>query len=493
MREAAAWFAMSRRLALLAVGLVSLLALGGAAAFIMDAVEVTSPQILSVYSCIQNNNQQSNIYLDGSSPDPAFCQWNNAISRTFPRKVLLRVEEVKSGAFQATATVSTVVSDPLVTMVQHGDGQDPDAFFDDVIGDIIVGGVPFTWSAPTATLTGASAKAVVSTTGQLSDHSPIPGAVQLQVFASQLPETVELSTQSRIIAGISEGTPAAKIASESAHSLTAGNLRDALSISLQPGSPQPFSNPPGEMGAHWVARASSAAWGLLSGFASSLVSAGAWIAVFLASRMRAFGAVGRSASWRRMERVLGAAVAAHLVISACSQLITTDGDAEIMLFGTPSLQERLSLAMTHAGLWAPTGYVAVEGGVLLLIAFALGTVAWDAGGRERPPACRSRIFTFAALAAGVVVTIASYVALAYSNTAPPVNAAVLPNGALAPYGRPPIAIEIPVVTLCALLVVFLAANWVCGALPSALLGPVGSPGRVSTGPASSRVSSVPWP
>jgi hypothetical protein len=80
------------------------------------------------------------------------------------------------------------------------------------------------------------------------------------------------------------------VTSESAHSLTAGNLNGDLQVSLRPGSPQPFPGPPGPAGTQWLPRAASTAWGLLSGFAGLLMPASAWIAMFLASRMGAFGA-----------------------------------------------------------------------------------------------------------------------------------------------------------------------------------------------------------
>jgi hypothetical protein len=44
-REVAAWFAVSRAMALLGVSLLSLLVLATMAAFIVDAVEVTAPQL----------------------------------------------------------------------------------------------------------------------------------------------------------------------------------------------------------------------------------------------------------------------------------------------------------------------------------------------------------------------------------------------------------------------------------------------------------------
>jgi hypothetical protein len=229
--------------------------------------------------------------------------------------LLLKVNENESGAFQATATISTAISDPLVTMVQRGDGQDANAFADVVVGYVAAGGNSFTWSAPTVTIGSAGKTAVISATGRPSGQSPMPSTVQLDVVAYSLPSTIQVITQRRIISGVSQSSRHGKVKSETAHSLKTDSFSGTLQISLQPGSTQPFANPPGPAGSHLVARAASKAWGLLSGFAGMLVAAGAWIAMLFASRMGAFGAVGRGPAWRRMERILGAAVVAHLVIS----------------------------------------------------------------------------------------------------------------------------------------------------------------------------------
>jgi hypothetical protein len=505
---------------LFAVGIVSLLVLGTAAALIVDAVEITSPQISSQGPCDQS---RQNVFLNGGASSPATCRWGKALSHSFSRTLLVKVNETESSAFRATATITTVAADPLVTMVQGGDGQDANTFSENVIGFVAAGDNTFIWSAPTVAMNSAGTTAVISTTGQPSDQPPIPRTVQLRVAAYSLPGTVELSTHNRVIAAVSKVDDAqGKVASESAHSLTVVNLQGELRISLQPGSSQPFSSSR-PAGAQWLARAASTAWGFLRGFAGMLVPAGAWIAMLLASRMGAFGSVGQGTVWRRMERMLGAVVIAHMVISACSQLTMTDENITHSLLNESSV-ESLSRAMGDAGLWLPNQFAAVDGGVVLLIAFALVTVAWNPQGRKRPqsrpvttrpsgstatartapsprpsstgpvpraagshtstrpPSLLRRISVLIALAIGaigaVAAVVASYATLAYANLIPGYVAG--PLGSVEPTARrPSLAVEIPVVTLFALLVMLLAAAWICGALPSRQASAGGSLGRVA--------------
>ena len=478
-RRTAMWFAVSRKVVLFAVGIVSLLVLGAAAALIVDAVEVTGPQISFQDPCDQSQSRQ-NVFLSEPGSGPATCRWRKALSQTFSRTLLLKVNETGSGAFRATATITTAAADPLVTLVQRGDAQDANTFFGSVIGFVAAGDNTFIWSAPTVAMDSAGTAAVISTTGQPSDQPPIPSTVQLHVVANSLPGSVEVSTRNRVIAAVSEVNAGGEVASESAHWLTVDNLNGELRISLRPGSPQPFSIPPGPAGSQWLARAASTVWRLLRGFAGMLVPAGAWIAMFLASRLGAFGAVGRKPAWRRMERILGAVIVAHLVISACFQLTITDGDLTNSLLNNSPLQKRLSQTMTGAGLWNPNQFAAVDGGVLLLIAFALVAATWDPLERERPPSRRRRISALIALAIGAAATVTSYAALAYANLAPVFTYVPRPDGSVQrTASRPPLAVEIPVVTLFALLVMFLAAAWICGALPSGQATAGGSLGRVA--------------
>lgn len=402
------------------------------------------------------------------------------MSQRFARAALLQVVETESSAFQATVTITTVASDPLVTMVQRGDAQDANAFVSNVVGYVTAGQNSFTWSPPTVTVNSTSAKAVISTTGRPSEQVAIPTAVQLSVAAFSLPGTVEVSTRNRDIVGVSEDGAGGRIASESAHSLTADNLNGELRISLQSGAPQSLSGPPGPTSAHWVARASSTAWGLLSGFAGMLMPACAWIVMFLAGRMGAFGIVGRRVAWRRAERILGAVVIAHLVISACFQLTITEGSLTNSLLSNPSQLQHLSRDMVETGLWSPIGYPAVAGGVVLLIAFALATAGWDA--RERRGSPRRR-FSIAALALVTgAAAVSSYVALAYASPALAFYTVVTyPGGDVQRVAsRPALAAELPVVVIANLLVMFLATTWITGSWSAGPASFGGSPGRVAT-------------
>lgn len=470
-RDTAAWFAVSRKVVLLAVGVVVLLVLAGAAALLVDAVEVTGPEIIGQGFC---GHGSRNVFLSVQGSDAVACQWGAALSRKASRTLLLKVSENESGAFQATATITTVAADPLVTMVQRGDGQDANEFVGAVVGSVIVGGNGFTWSAPTVTIGSAGKTAVISMTGRPPDGPPMPSTVQLDVGTDSLPSTVQVTTQHRIISAVLQGNPHGRVKSETAHSLSTGNFGGSLQVTLRPGSTQPFASPPGPAGSHWVARAASTAWGLLSGFAGLLATAGAWIAMLLASRMGAFGAVGRGPAWRRMEWILGAVVVAHLAISACFQLTSTDESLTSSLLNSPSLPDRLFRAMASAGLWSPNGYPAVEGGVILLIAFSVTTAVW--GPRERKPAAsrRRHVGALIALVTGTAAAVASYTALAYANM--PVDYETLPDGSVhGVANRPSLAVEIPAVTVCALLVVCLAAAWVGGALRTGPAAASGSP------------------
>ena len=464
-----AWLAVSRKVVFLAVGVVFLLVLAGAAALLVDALEVTDPLIAGQGSCGQG---PQNVFLSVQNPDAAACQWDAALSGKVSRTLLLKVNENESGAFQATATITTVTADPLVAMVQRGDGQDANAFANAVVGYVTAGGNSFTWSAPTVTIGSAGGTAVISTTGLPSGGPPMPGTVQLDVGAYLLPTTIQVTTQRRIISGVSQSSGGGRVNSETAHSLTTDSFSGSLQISLRPDSTQPFANPPGPAGSHRVARAVSTAWGLLSGFAGLLFAAGAWIAMLLASRMGAFGAVGRGPAWRRMERILGAVVVAHLVISACSQLTNTDESLTSSLLIGSSLPDRLFRAMMSASLWRPNGYPAVEGGVILLIAFSVMTAAWDPRERKPSPSRRRYVSALIALVIGTAAAVASYAVLAYANV--PVD--YLPDGSgHLVANRPPLAVEIPAVTVCALLVVYLAVAWICSALPAGPATAGGSP------------------
>jgi hypothetical protein len=197
-RETAAWFAVSRKVVFLAVGVVVLLVLAGAAALLVDAVEVTGPEISGQGSCGQGPR---NVFLSEQNSDAAACRWDTALPGKVSRTLLLKVNENKSGAFQATATIRTVTTDPLVTMVQRGDGEDANAFAGAVVGYVTAGGNSFTWSAPTVTIGSAGKTAVISTTGRPSDGPPMPSTVQLDVGAYLLPSTVQVTTQRRIISG----------------------------------------------------------------------------------------------------------------------------------------------------------------------------------------------------------------------------------------------------------------------------------------------------
>ncbi|TVZ05075.1 hypothetical protein EAS64_10680 [Trebonia kvetii] len=451
---------MSSRLAFLAAGLVALLVLGALAGLVVDALEATAPVIASFQAdCAPG---QSNIILNSRAADPRACQWNDAVSQDFSRTLMLRISENKSGAFHATTTITTVAADPLVRMVQQGDGQDADEFYSAVVGWSAAGQATFDWSAPTVTVNSTSSKAVISTTGQPASGIPIPSSVQLVIGNYRMPATVEVSTQDRVVAGVPGTAGTGTVASENAHSLTVQNVRnEQLRVNLQPGAPQPYSRPPGPAGGAWIGRAASAAWALVSGFAGAIVPAGAWIALFLASRFGAFGAAGRRPAWRRMERVLGAVIVAHLVIAGCGQIATTGSTVASALNDYANRLD--STLVVKAGLWNIVEFPPVEGGTILLIVISLAIAGWeprgDSDGRERPLPWLRPLIAVVALGAAV----GGYAAIAGASM-PPVPAEVLHAGKAVPAPSPwALAVEIPVAAVSMLAALFLASGWAAGA------------------------------
>lgn len=460
-RSLAAWVAVSRTVVLLAIALGSLLVVAAVAVFTVDAAEATSPRLKVQDYC---DRSHPNIFLSEAGGDTAACRWRGVMLQNFARKALLQVDETASGTFQATATITTVPGDPLVTMVQHGDGRDADTFFSTTIGFISAGKNAFIWSPPTVTTSADDASAVISITGSVPDQPPLPSAVQLDVSAFSLPGRLEVSTKQRTITGLSAD---GKVISESAHALVVDNhAGEELLVSVEPTSAQNYASPPGPVGAHWVAKAASTAWGLLSGFAGMLIPAGAWIALFIASRTGAFGVLGRRPAWRRIERALGAAVLAHVTVSACFQMMITEETLRDSLF-TSSRQNRLARGMVEEGLWSPNGYPIVPGGLILLVAFALASVGWDPRERKRSSA-RGRYGIAAGAVALGVAAVSAYVALAHGNPAFHSREMISSGGTVTALGYSLPPSEFPLVIMAFLLVVFLVAVWISGGRAAAL-------------------------
>jgi hypothetical protein len=388
----------------LAVGLLCLLTVATLGALAVDAVEVTAPVIRSTANCDGN---APNPYLDASTVTPTACRWAAALARDFPRTSHIQIDETKTGDLQATATITTTTADPLVSMVRHGDGQDGDNFFRMVLGYVTSDDYEFFWSPPTVAVDATDTAAVITVTGQPSEPK-IPSTVHLLVGAGSASGSVEVTTQGLIIGGLSgDGT----VSSENAHALTVENPKNQLRITLQPGTPQQNTESTGPAGARRLARGASLGWGLVSGYLGMVLPASTWIGLFLASRMGAFGGVGRRPAWRRMERVLGAAVIADLAASACFQLTVTESSLENTTLAR-SWIANLQSRMFDARLWDVNGYPAILGGTILLVAFSFVAVAWDprpprtGSGRTRYGATAAACLGFAALVLYVVMAVA---------------------------------------------------------------------------------------
>ena len=443
--------------------LLSLLTLGSIAAVVVDAVEVTAPTVpfgTSFDPC------HPNPLLSPAGTDDAMCKSagdEEQPAQNSTRTILVRIDETESGSFQATATITTVKTDPLVPMIQRGGGQDANAFYSAFVGFIIADGSPFDWSAPTVTEASSGMKAVITTTGLPTVQPPPPAAGPLDLtVVVQNTGTVELTTKNRIIAGVTrDGTAAASVSAEGSRTLTAVTSGGSLQISLQPAAPQALPDQSAPAGEHWMARTASTAWSLLTGFLGPLVAAGAWIALFLAGRLGGFGALGRGEIWQRTQRILGAVVLAHIVITACLQIANTEVSLEGDLSGSGSLQQSLGQAMTGAALWSPVSYPPFVGGLILLIAFAIVAARWDPQGRKRSPARQGSVLTLAILTG--FVTVICYSISAYVDLNPLNSVTTSPDGVTQEVAnRPLLAVELPIAAMALLSVILLASAWIAG-------------------------------
>jgi hypothetical protein len=456
-RRAAVWKTLLHKLIVLAASLLVLLALGSFAALAVDAVEVTAPQI-PIYASY--NPCHPNPFLSAFSADPQACTNEEAVTPNSKRSVLLQIDETSSGSFEATATITTVTTDPLLMMVQKGDYQDASDFVSSVVGYVQAGENTFIWSPPTVTMKSSDTRAVISTTGRPSDEEPAVPTGQLTLTVSSS-GTVELTTKSRVLAGVTENQGSvAELTAETSHTLTADKLSGPLQINLQPDVPQPLYGQSGSTGPSWVARTASTAWNTLTGFLGPLVPAAAWIALFLAGRLGAFGTLGKGDVWLRAQRILGAVVVAHVVLAACLQILAIESTLEDS-FANSSLPQSLSMSMIDAGLWFPSDYPAITGGLVLLITFAVVTLRWNPHGRESRP---SRRFSVAALAvlAGAGATVC-YALMAYIDVPRYEGVTTgFPGGSTENVEFPLPALEIPLIAMVALAVVLPACVWIVG-------------------------------
>jgi hypothetical protein len=440
----------------LGFGLLCLLGLATVGAFAVDAFEVTAPALVVTDPC-----GHANALLDTQNLTAASCQWGTVMAQSAPRSMQIRIDVPKTGSFQAIATIATVPSDPLVAKIQHGDARDANSFFEGTFGSVADENYASFWSPPTVTIDPSGATATISVSGR-SSQSDIPSQFNLRLWADRMPGSVEVQVHDRIIGGFSG---AGTVVSESGQALVVKNPTSELRIMVEPGDPQQFGNPPGPKGSHWVSRAASATWRLVSGFTGLAVPAAAWIGLFLASRMGAFGGVGKRPAWRRMERVLGTVVVVDLTAAACSRLVDIEG-ALTDSFNGGTWQLQLGMHMTSTGLWSPIGYPTVSGGVVLLAALAIAAAAWNPHRPDLSLKLRRLVpvaVTALAVVLGMLACETLLVLLAVSGWRGVVETVVSPGGIDNKHiDFTETAVVIPASFLVLLFVLFLAGAWIVG-------------------------------
>ena len=193
----------------------------------------------------------------------------------------------------------------------------------------------------------------------------------------------------------------------------------------------------------------------------------AWIALFLASRVGAFGSVGRREAWRRVERTIGLALLAHFVIQP--QFRSRIWNQRVFPVRRDLQSEP---GNDPATLWFPSGFAGVSGGVILLIALIICAAGWWGRPRYAPLRAPVRGIALMVTAVGIAFTIAGFAGLAREGRL----------GFFEPqFGQPQVtswvvfAGEIPLAALSVLACAGLAAAWLSGALALSKAPPVEAP------------------
>jgi hypothetical protein len=372
------WLARALSLLWFATATVLLLAVAYLAALVVDAIQISSPTLLSGDTCAPRHGLA---LITVPASEPAVCEWEPVASKARQdRMVILQISEMENGRFRADATVTTSLTDPIVAKVQHGDArQDAEAFAGIVIG-FVDADQPLEWSVPVLKKGPSPGKVLI--TESATELAPFPGSTQGAASPVTVQAdinsrgTLQLTSRARVVAGVQVQGPLT-ISSQDAHSVTAATTASGaggqLTVNLASDAAQSlpsFSINPAPPG--WLSRTASGAWQILRGFAEAIFPALAWIALFLASRAGVFGSVGRREPWRRAERIIGMVLLAHFVISAAVQI----SNLESGNFPGSLAIGNLSSAMIRAALWFPLGYAAVNGGVVLLIALIICAAGW---------------------------------------------------------------------------------------------------------------------
>ena len=456
------WLARARTLTWFATATVLLLAVAYISALVVDAVEIAAPR-LPVNTCAPRHGLA---LITAPSSALTACQWEPFAFKTLQgRKVMLQINEMGNGRFQADATVTTSPTDPIVAKVQRGDArQNGEAFEENVVGFVTVENQPLEWSVPVLKEGQGPGKVLITASG--TELAPFPGSTQSSTDPVAIiaylnnTGTMQLMSRARVVAGVQvQGN--LKITGQDIHSVTAATTSSfpggRLTVDLTSDAAQSPSFSLNPVPPGWLARTASGAWQILRGFAEAIFPAAAWIVLFLASRAGVFGSVGRRAAWRRVERTIGMVLLADFVISAAVQI----SNQESTTFPASLAPANLSLAMFRAGLWTPSGFTAVSGGVVLLIALTICAAGWWGRSQYAVQRVPGRVIALLTTAVGIAFAVVGFAGLAREGQ---LQFSQLQFGQPQPAPWPALATEIPLATLSALACAALAAAWLSGAL-----------------------------
>ena len=466
------WTARARSFSWLATATILLLAVAYIAALVVDAVEIVAPTLPYGDQCIPRHGLA---FIAPSAQSFDFCQWRSAYETSSSRTVALWINETQRGQFQVSATVTVSLKDPIVAKIRRGDArQDPAAFVGSVVGSVVASDQPLAWTVPVLRQSQSPGKVLITESATLFPSSLAGSGRSTSSVTVQAgldsPGTVRLTTRAHVVAGVRSDL--LTITGQDAHWVTAAtavhSLGGMLTAQLMSGAVQPQSFSLDPAAPSWLARTASGAWQILRGFVLDIFPAAAWIIVFLASRVGLFGAVGRRDAWQRVERVIGLVLIAHLVVSAAVQI----SNLEAEVFPSSLTPSSLGRAMYRAGLWSPSGYAAVSGGVVLLIALVICAAGWWARPQQTVLRDRDRGMGLIAAVAGITFAVAGFAGLVWASRQ---GLGEPPFSQSGPSHWVALSTEIPVAALLALACASLAAAWLSGALALSKATPMTDP------------------
>ncbi|MFI9836275.1 hypothetical protein ACIHFD_04530 [Nonomuraea sp. NPDC051941] len=290
----------------------------------------------------------------------SYCLWAPARgSEAADRRVVdVRLSENAAGLLEVSVTAVVPKSDWLVEKVRSGTAiEDPAGFATNVLAYVGVSGSVLEWVAPVITSSAESESITISVTSVEDGKASRARDVETSL---QAPGSIQMKTRSLIIAGVEVSD--LSIVSQTGTSLhVKGADRGQLRMKLRSGRPSGTVAPDSE--------SSSGLYDVLLVARLSLLAAIGWIAVFLAGRFGALGAIGFTAAWQRAEWAIGAVLLAHFVISAVSAGISLN----TMMPHLP-----VNEFMREAELWWAQGSSRIPSVLVLLVALLLcGSLPWS--------------------------------------------------------------------------------------------------------------------